>query len=73
MIGRNRLLFAILATIFFLWSFWELFHCSYHICHDWTLLDLPGVKLMMVRKILFLGLSAGFLVFLLKKKKAVRA
>ncbi len=60
------------VVIFSLWSFWELFHCSYHIFRDHSLLDLPGVKLMMVKKAFFFLSAVLILIFSMRKiKKAI--
>lgn len=67
---KNLLLGALLACAAFLvWAFWELFHCSFHICRDWSLLDLPGVRPMMLRKIALFVLAAAMFVVLMKKRR----
>lgn len=60
-------------TLLLAWAFWELFHCSFHISQDFSLLELPGVKLMMVKKALIFTVALCFLVVTIRKRKPTNA
>ena len=65
----KKIFIGVIIIAFFLWSFWELFHCSFHICRDNSLLDIPGVKSMMIRKVLLFVSGAIILAIFAKGQR----
>jgi hypothetical protein len=46
-----------------IWACWDFFHCAFHVCQDFALLNLPGAKQMMIKKVIVLMAASAFLMW----------